>query len=398
MESSNAPDCGRRSAITLLEVLISIGVLSVGILGAATLLPIATYYSQETSKYDRAGTLGQLAYHDMQIRGYLSPKRWIDPVGSFNFTNASVIVIDPLALTYATSQGLTTQPVFFPGIPNNAPNPPVAGAPIVFRASVDVSNNWPESAPQPVTSSQPIAMPYQMADRIFRGTDDLIFDVPGRPDQRPQTPANSLASDYSGDYSWFVTVSHTADDLFNAPNMQRLQCSLVVFYKRDINLNPADWPAPPQGTKPPPERIVFADFLQTAVNGLPFVGGGIIKLHTIPNVGDTNWLDGLKPNSYVMLSANFVDAINTTGGGIFPRIGWYRIISVDDGAQVSGGIATRQIIVDGADWAPFNDASANNVWKDADSTGVPTVFCTIAEGAVAVYDDTITLDSSLLRD
>jgi type II secretory pathway pseudopilin PulG len=403
-----------RRGITLLEVLVSIGVLSIGMLGAATMLPLAKYYSAEASKYDRASTLGAQAYHDMQIRGYLSPKKWIDPAGSFNFTNASVVMVDPLAMTYAsetyasTAATVSLAPVFFPALPTNNPNPPVPTAPIVFRTNVDITNNWPDAAPLPKSANGGVAMPFSMADRIFRSNDDLVFDVPSRSDRRPQTPTGWLSPDYSGDYSWLVTVSHPAVDLFNAPNMQRLECSLVVFYKRDVNLNPSDWPGPPTNKKPPPERMVYADFLQQPANGVPFFSGGTVRLRTIGTgtppmttqvQAQTNWLDGLKPNTYVMLSAMFNSA---TGSGLppFPRVGWYRIISVDEGAQVVGNSASRIITLDGDDWSAMNDNNGNPLWQDGDAgqNTSPTVFCTIADGAVAVYNDSILLDGSVLRD
>ena len=45
-----------RSGITLLEVLISVFVLSVGLMGMAALLPVGRYAIVETGKADRAGT------------------------------------------------------------------------------------------------------------------------------------------------------------------------------------------------------------------------------------------------------------------------------------------------------------------------------------------------------
>lgn len=412
---------GRRG-VTLLEVLISIGVLSIGLLGAATMLPLAKFYASEASKYDRAGTLGAQAYHDLQIRGYCSPKKWIDPLGAFTFTNKSVVMIDPLALTYSlgtyasTAATVSSAPVFFPALPTNNPNAPVPTAPIVFRVNVDITNNWPDSAPQPTSTIGPVSMPFQMAERVFRASDDLVFDVPSRPDLRPQAPSGVLSPDFSGDYSWTATVQHTAADLFNAPNMQRLECSLVVYYKRDLNLNPADWPGPPGQKSPPPERMVYADLLQQAATptpGMPFFSGGSLLLRTIgtgtppattPSPTQLNWLDGLKPNTYIMLSANFVDTLGGTGG-TFPQVRWYRIATVDDDVTISGGVASRMITVEGLDWSPFTSAAGSQLWQDADgggSTGItgnfPTVFCTIAEGAVAVYNDVILLDSSLMRD
>ncbi|HUY90003.1 MAG TPA: prepilin-type N-terminal cleavage/methylation domain-containing protein [Pirellulales bacterium] len=425
MRESNAraaetlPAKRRAAGITLIEVLVSIGVLAIGLLGAATMLPLAKYYSAEANTYDRAGTLGAQAYHDLQIRGYLGPKKWIDPQGAFTFTNQSIMVIDPLAITYAESTYASTTstqnlaPVFFPAIPSNNPNPPISGAPICFRTTVDITNNWPDSAPQPKSVSGGVSMPFAMADRVFRSNDDLVFDIPGRPDLRPKTPTGSLSPDYNGDFSWIVTVSHSPTDLFNAANMQRFRCSVVVLKKRDLNLNPGDWPAPPLGKKPPPERIVLADFINPPAymgglspppsRALPVYPDAALNLRTTSSVGATNWLDGLRANQYIMLSANYIVTFPGSSVKTFPVADWYRIVSAGEAAQVSGGIASRQVVVTGTDWPATSTLGGTPIWIDADGTagapnGVDTVFCTIVDGAVAVYDDVITLDNSLMRD
>jgi type II secretory pathway pseudopilin PulG len=128
-----------RGGVSLLEVLISIGVLSVGMLGAATMLPLAKYYATEASKFDRASTLGQQAYHDLQIRGYLSIKKWLKPdIAGLNYNNASAMLVDPLAWSYASANG-TPIPNFFPAFPNNGTNPPLSSGPIVFRTNIDIN-------------------------------------------------------------------------------------------------------------------------------------------------------------------------------------------------------------------------------------------------------------------
>lgn len=60
-----------RSGITLMEVLISAFVLSVGLLGLASLLPVARYLMVDTSKYDRSNTLGRAALNDFENRNYI---------------------------------------------------------------------------------------------------------------------------------------------------------------------------------------------------------------------------------------------------------------------------------------------------------------------------------------
>ncbi len=414
VETSHAS--GRRTGVSLLEVLISIGVLAIGMLGAATMLPLAKFYATEASKFDRASALGQQAYHDMQIRGYLSIKKWLKPqVGGFNYTNASVVLLDPLARSYADATGAPA-PQFFPAFPNNGSSPPVPSAPQVFRSNLDINGAWNDAVPAEPPNPQYVAMPYPMADRIFRAADDLVFDIPTRSGQRPSAQSGSLSPDYAGDFSWFVTISHPPVDVNNTLNMQRYVASVVIFHKREINFNPADWPGPPAQDEPPPERMVLADFLQTPVYGnqvypLPasavgaYAGGGAVMLRTIQGIGGTNWLDDLKPNQYVMLSANFgvIDFANGNLKSTFPKASWYRIVSVDAGAKISGGVATRIINVDGADWPAANANGGFGIWTDADGSfgspsGQDTVYCTIANGAIAVYEDTIVVNNSLLKD
>lgn len=396
-----------RRGISLLEVLVSIGVLLVGFVGAATLLPIAKFYSTEANKYNRASVLGQVALHDLQIRGYLSPKKWVDPAGAFGFVNSSFLVVDPLGMSYAAANG-QPQPVFFPAWPYTQANPPPAGVPSMFRCNLDISNAWPDSADTPIKPN-PLAMPFAEADRIFRLNDDLIFDVPTNGDDRPRATSGSLSPDYAGDYSYFFTMSHTPADLNNAKNMQRFLVSIVVCYKRDLTLFQGGLP---QGATPP-ERLVLADFLQPASPNTPFYDGGALFLRT--NQGK-EWLLNIKPNTYMMLVSNFADAVVGPAG--HPRMGWYRIVSVDEGPQpVQGqsGFFGRVVTVAGADWPPLQyldpvTGVQSQLWIDADVTSPPpsppfpsgsgepaTVFAALMTDVIAVYDDLIMVDNSLLR-
>lgn len=397
-----------RRGISLLEVLVSIGVLLVGFTGVATLLPIAKFYATDANKYTRASTLGQQALHDIQIRGYLSPKKWVDPAGSFGFVNSSFLVVDPLAMSYAAAN-YQQQPVFFPAFPYTQSSPPPAGVPQMFRSNVDIANSWPDDSDTPVKPN-PLAMPFAQADRIFRLNDDLIFDLPANGDDRPKATSGTLSPDFAGDYSYFVTLSHTPADINNAKNMQRFLVSIVVCYKRDLTL----WAGGLSQGETPPERLVLADFMQPASPNTPFYDGGALYLRT--NQGK-DWLLNIKPNTYIMLVSNFVDS--SVAGG-HPSLTWYRIVSVDDGAkpvQGQNGFFGRVITVAGADWAPMQyidpvTTAQSQLWFDADVTaptpppsppfpsgsGEPaTVFAVLMNDVVAVYDDLIMVENSLLR-
>ena len=66
---------GPRSAraITLTEVLISLGILTIGLLGVAALFPVGSYYMQKGEIADRGSAIAQAAFNDLIARGMLNP-------------------------------------------------------------------------------------------------------------------------------------------------------------------------------------------------------------------------------------------------------------------------------------------------------------------------------------
>ncbi|HWB11613.1 MAG TPA: hypothetical protein VG826_20450 [Pirellulales bacterium] len=473
---------GQRTGITLLEVLISIGVLAIGVLGAASLLPMATYFQGETTKYDRGGALAHQAVHDLQIKDYLSPRRWIfiDPTNSSpplspegilgltgtlaspnpNYNPLSAFVIDPLGFSYvaamAQNNTAVTFPCYFPAFPNQSPSPP-GGGPFIYRAGITANDYWPPAATAPLTS--PILMSFSVADRMMRSSDDVLFEYDpaslrqmkqalGQPtdfDSRPLAITNTginapsaYAPNSAGDFSWIATVSRTPSDMLSGPgisaSLHRFQVSVVVLQKRDLTL----WSAGLTPEQPPSERQVFALFTQyggqvgtTQQVTSPFYGGGGLQLYvyegttTTPGQPSRHWLDNIKPNTYLMLTANFQDL---TTGTIYPQLAWYRIVTVDSGPNRDPQNASRwyrNVSVAGGDWpgmwfqwtngsgTPYT-GTATQLWFGADPTApdammpfnqgtagtpnrVPVAFCALMDDSIAEYDATITLDYSLVR-
>lgn len=478
----------RRAGITLLEVLISMGVLSLGVMGAAALLPMATYFQNETTKYDRGGALAQQAVHDLQVKNYLSPRRWIfidpsnpapplNPEGivqltgtlaapNANYNPNSAFVLDPLGFAYVYESSklnsAVTFPCYFPAFPNQGATAP-GGGPALYRAGVTANEYWPPAATQPVTT--PIAMSFSVADRFMHSTDDVMFETdagqllkqnPNNIDLRPTAITafggnlpSANAPNFVGDYSWLATVSRVPADMLKGPliaaSLHRFQVSVVVLQKRDLTL----WAGTGGLTdeKPPSERLVYAMFTQYAGqsgNNLqvtsPFYGGGGLQLYVYDSgasgssgLPTKDWLKNIKPNTYVMLAANFVDQI--TGATVYPQLAWYRILNVDDGPNQDtnysppGSTNTRwyrNVTVSGGDWpgmwyqwksgsgAPASGA-ASQMWLGSDPSApngmmpyaagtaatpnqAPVVFCTLMDDAIAVFDETITLDYSLVRE
>jgi len=110
---------GRQSprGMTLLEVLISCGVLAVGLASIASLLPAAGSRLGQAAMEDRAGTLAANARADAAARGLLAFDLFADPDKSIGF-----------------GTGMTTLPAIYPGI---NPPPPFAAAAATLSQRID---------------------------------------------------------------------------------------------------------------------------------------------------------------------------------------------------------------------------------------------------------------------
>lgn len=82
-----------RRAITLTEVLISMGILTLGLLGVAALFPVGGFYMQKAEVADRGSAIAQSVMNDVMARGMLNPGAWFvmvpspatTPINSVNY-------------------------------------------------------------------------------------------------------------------------------------------------------------------------------------------------------------------------------------------------------------------------------------------------------------------------
>ena len=66
-----------RSAMSLAEVLVSMGIMTIGLLGVAALFPVGGRYMQSGDIADNANAIAQAALDDAIIRGHLDPENWV---------------------------------------------------------------------------------------------------------------------------------------------------------------------------------------------------------------------------------------------------------------------------------------------------------------------------------
>ena len=339
---SSATRGSRRAGITLLEVLISMGVLLIGLMGVGAMIPAGRYEIMQGVKTDYSTTVGRAAFRDLKARGYLNPSSWSSTTGAALFPPSKIfdvsiggeqvaVAIDPLGIT-APGGG------FGPNFPNPAPNP----VPVPSLARI-----YLYQAPNP----PPILMTKNVADTVFRCSDDLVTvpsllgsdrppvqqSVPFNVD--PLAPLNPIMSRSSeGNYSWLATI--VTDSNASALN-SKVTVSVVVFYKRELI---------PSATK-------------EAVADAMLLGGSEFRLDL--SNATTKFPEGLRAGQWIMLAGE-------TGGQ--RQFRWYRVQGAAK-IHMLGARPMQDITLAGADWNP---ALATRAW--------------LFEGVIAVYEKNMQLE------
>jgi len=180
-----------RRGISLLEVLISIGILSVGLASVLALLPAGGSQAKKAMVEDRRSALGAAAIGDFVNRGFLKPTQW-------HGASLPPIAVDPLG-------SMTT----------------VIGGGARFPSGM-----------------VPVSVP-TTADNVFVGGDDLSIQTP-----EDQSVASSQRLDSSGKrlsegkFTWLATLVPFAAGPVTSYSYFRL--SIVEFYQRPFDSSPGE--------------------------------------------------------------------------------------------------------------------------------------------------------------
>jgi hypothetical protein len=325
-----------------MEVLISVFVLSVGLLGLAALLPVGSYTILETIKADRAGDCGRAALRDVKVRQIVN---WAGTPQNYNYMS---YVIDPLGWANGVT-GFVAQGTMSGGS--------------LARTSLPVNG-------------QPMLLP--QAQAIFVSPDDLIVTLPelmspaqpfGRsriyPDPVPDPMSGLSRPSSSGDYSWFLTVTRPSYPGTNPPSTQiydptRARVSVVVCYKRDFG---------PSGGSTPAERAARVSTFYD-LNANTALGGGSIRLSGPINDTPGSQLGvRVRENDWVALYSP------TFNGQPWGLCSWYRVIAVSDPDPKNNN--AQSLTLNGPDWVV---------------TGQDYVVA-IGQSVLGVYTTTVELDT-----
>jgi hypothetical protein len=246
-----------RRGISLLEVLVSVFVITFGLLGVLAVIPVGRFEIVEIAKADRSAACGRANLRQAQVRGILNPGMWLardltspvvrqeylytfnqnqgqwvaSPTGRYGLRFGRSFAIDPLLIA-RNRDAVDIQTATFPyGL-------------TAVRNVIVSQGLLPQFEPirmQRVTLdlvSVPSAAVHQAVfGRMFTWTDDLNIPVPDADDERPRQnmfclddPANPtailggawpvrrfanelpatafpMALDSVGHYSWIITVT-----------------------------------------------------------------------------------------------------------------------------------------------------------------------------------------------
>lgn len=417
------PICDRRfaktrNAITLIEVLFAMLVAVVGLMGIASLLPLAARNARESNSFNFVQGAGQSWYQEFSARGLNDYGAWRAlqdyQVGTsnpqfFSMKHAALVTPTYSAVTSSSlnriwaHQAICLDPYFFTdaGVTSEitaaitSATIPFAANRQAFRPAVfpyyqdghnpvddafGPTNPWPD---QPrmirVTLDAPV-MPMsalrqvnrQYAEILFTANDDFSTIVD---EKQLDAPATRLFTTTGGStpifikavsdrkYSWMATMMPREPVSVNASTASSVETdyalSIVIFRNRDVNwIDPNDIAPGSVENKPNGERLVWVYPLTG-----DFIGGNGGRVRLIANAAVE---DRLSIGDWIMLGKHYaVDPSNPSNRFAYFR--WHRIVAVDTESQTgrldvdrdSDGIGE---IVD-TRMDPFGKGGTTQVWS-----------------------------------
>jgi hypothetical protein len=413
-----------RSGVSLLEVLMSIGIVGIGLIGVAALIPVAHEYAMKAVIRDRAAELGQRAFREFKLRGFdqpgtLSNPFWFHPMagspwGIFytlapppppnlpppNFEPERLVVqsycFDPVHIASRLSAGSA--------LPLVAQFPENSGAfyvPRVTALSSRLEKLYPAAFPNvrltALSSSLaagnknlwPIIQPWQ-AETICTLREDLIYQAPEDRNQssfqefrsvdhdgRPATPDARNVRLNEGNFSWMATLVPDVElryDLLGTPFAYRRTdnylLSIAIFHRRVVN----------DSLKPVQEII--------APVGPPGIGASLTmapmgatskELHLAPttyNADQGATFGELRPGVWIIVGQNFA-GVHT--------LKWMKVTSQAQETPPDSG--SYLLTVTGSDLNFFMMSSTGT------PSPIPTYVIYVRD-VVHVYEKTIRLQTS----
>lgn len=330
---------GARSGISLIEILMSIGVLLIGLLGVVALFPAGQHRAQQSSMEDRKSLGGRRAVREFSIRDMDDTSTWIynaqSPYPANPADQRQSFCVDP-RMFFSDSVVQQKQAWIFPygGNPyEKSGNNETIG----FMQRVSLKADPSAELPADPTTHFQYMMTRSQAEHVFAFENDLTFvkpdDVTLPAEQAafkldlndPASPPLKRQAD--GHFTWMATL---VPEPISDSNFYHL--SIVVFHKRllqDPTLTPID-----------PESI--AENVVSVVDGSGTgLSGGDVQLKANTNPARLH-LQSLSPGNWLMLHQ-----IRPSTSGNISYFRWYRVVAAEESSQSSN---QRTVTLQGPDW------------------------------------------------
>lgn len=398
------PSLGRRRGVTLLEVLFSIGIVAVGLLGVLVIIPLAGSRSTQGMIADGADRMGRNAVRMFDVQHMRDPTAWayLVPTTKLYHAYGKADPAAPALPTYLWKPGpadlprarsFCIDPLFISNqLASSGSNP----IPVETRLFPYYNEGFSASSPPAGVDARldrislyavpggTAGMSLEQAISIFMGSDDLVFSLGTDRTAAPQQKFDSTSGkrQFEGKFSWMATLTPVFTALETDPPSaikrdvapERYVLSIVVLHRRDLALTSGGGSA----SEPDNERLVRVSSF--ASEGY---GGGDVELAT--HVGRPECDLTCRVGQWVMLSA----MVNIAPSTPTPVFRWYRVMAVDEIQQASPtGPYTRNVTLQGFDW--------DNILRlqMLASPQATMTQATLLNGVVAVYEKTIELETS----
>ncbi len=294
-----------RSGLSLLEVLVSIGILLFGLTAVAMLIPVGKLAMVETNKSDRAGACGRAALRDIKVRGMLNYGLWwTQSPGAVVLPTDTpgIIAIDPMGYANlpTTLAGVTS------GIPRYTLWETVGGGPkqALSPTSAAALCRWADELTfeiPPGSTTRPRAMALDNWQRVVPYP-VLPSDPVLAPAATSWTPLDSTKNNV-GNVTWFLTIAPSPADALATPVVPVSQrtiysVSVVVCYKRVLSSVGG---------------VTDAEDSASFTGAIGGAGAGGVTLQISNSKWPSKW--SLKNDDWILLS----------GGG---QTTWYRVVGV----------------------------------------------------------------------
>jgi type II secretory pathway pseudopilin PulG len=387
----------KRRGISLLEVLFSVGVIAIGLLGVLAVIPLGLHQVGKGNVAERAARAGLNAVETFDVRGMRRPELWLYSPGGRVQVPTSIplpphvpagysFAIDPRFVAANGSTVIGQQPYydarFFPYF---SPLDLLVGGqnPSLITLPHSQSTSFPRMIRLSLRSAPVIGtqMGTLLADEVFVAQDELVFD---RPDEKTLPPIQNFNGNvkrlHDGNFSWMATLVPRME--FGGDFRNEYLLSIVVFHKRNRSMAMFVDEDDSGGFNAGDTPSYFERLVDVATFHATGYAGGDIMLRSL-SLEDLE----LKEGDWLMLAGS-----GGSGGVEAPVFKWYRVVATENEPTFNSGNGTweRDATLQGSDWQrpEWHLPASNALFRPTQAT--------LVSGVVAVYEKTVRLETSTL--